>query len=151
VRPLLSSVTVDLPRQQVFEFLDVLANHVTFTDHFLVDWTFSGPAAGVGAAARLRPALPGPPAWTELRVLESEAPVRTVEETTSAGGRRRSRGTYRLTEDGDRTLVEFSLEQVVMPPLDRLTAPLTRRWLQRGNDRAMARLAEVIASKRRTG
>jgi hypothetical protein len=151
MRPLVSSVTVDMPREQVFDFLDVLANHEAFTDHYLVDWTVGGPESGVGATARLRPSLPGPAVWMEMRVVDSQAPARIVEESTSAGGRRLSRGSFLLTETGGRTTVKFSFEQVRLLPLDRLFAPLMRRWLQRGNDRAMRRLAEITRSTSRSG
>lgn len=39
------SVAVPQSPQEVFAFLDVLANHQAFTDHFLLDWELSGPRA----------------------------------------------------------------------------------------------------------
>ena len=66
MKPIHVSVRVDRPREEVFAFLDVLANHEQFCDHMLVDWSFSGPAAGVGARARMRANAPGPkdgPTW----------------------------------------------------------------------------------------
>ena len=53
-------VKVPQPRDEVFAFLDVLANHEPFTDHVLVDWSFDGPQAGVGAKARMRANVRGP-------------------------------------------------------------------------------------------
>jgi hypothetical protein len=108
VQPITVSVQVGRPRDEVFAFLDDLGNHERFTDHMLVDWTLSGPATGVGAKARMRAPLPGPKDWLELEVLESVAPVRTVEETVGAKGRRRTRGTYTLEEAPDGgTLIRF--------------------------------------------
>jgi hypothetical protein len=46
MKPISVSVRVDRPREDVFAFLDVLADHAQFTDHMLVDWSFDGPAAG---------------------------------------------------------------------------------------------------------
>jgi len=147
MKPITVSVRVDRPREEVFSFLDVLANHEAFTDHMLVDWTLSGQPAGVGARARMRAPLPGPKDWLELEVLESEAPVRTVEETVGAKGRRRTRGTYVLDAlPGGGTLVRFELAFVEVPRRERLFAPLLRGWLARANAKAMERLGETLAA-----
>src|SRR5206468_2406404 len=92
------SVAVDRPRDEVYEYLDVLANHEAFCDHFLSDWSASGPAGGVGAKVRVKAKAPGPETWIDIEVVEAVPPVRTVERGTSAGGRRRTRGSYTLTE-----------------------------------------------------
>jgi len=149
MRPITVCVRVERPREAVFAFLDELGNHEVFTDHMLVDWTLSGPRAGVGARARMRAPLPGPKDWLELEVLESEAPVRTVEETVGARGRRRTRGTYTLDAlPGGATLVRFELAFVQVPLHERLLAPLLRGWLQRANAKAMERLPAALAADR---
>jgi Polyketide cyclase / dehydrase and lipid transport len=141
MKPITVSVVVDRPREEVFTHLDVLANHEAFTDHFLQDWTLSGPPAGVGAKARLRSRND----WMDLEVLESQAPVRTVERTVGAGGKRVTRGTYTLTEQpGGRTLVEFELVYEQGPASERMAAPLVRAMLRRANERTMERLREVL-------
>ena len=141
MKPITVSVVVDRPREEVFDHLDVLANHEAFTDHFLQDWTLSGPAAGVGAKARFRSRND----WMDLEVLESQAPVRTVERTVGAGGKRVTRGTYTLTEQPDgRTLVEFELVYEQGPASERMAAPLVRSILRRANERSMERLREVL-------
>jgi hypothetical protein len=145
MKPIIASIRVDRPREEVFAFLDVLPNHVRFTDHMLVDWSFSGSPAGVGSKSRMRAALPGPKDWMDLEVIESRAPETTVEETVSAKGKRRTRGTYTLDElPGGATRVRFELAWLRATLLDRLLAPFSRRWLQRGNDKAMRRLAETL-------
>ena len=141
MKPITVSVVVDRPREEVFAHLDVLANHEAFTDHFMHDFTFSGPAAGVGAKARFRTR---PNDWMDLEVLESEAPARTVERTVGAGGKRVTRGTYTLTELGGRTRVEFELVYEQGPASERMAGPLVHRLLQRANERAMERLREVL-------
>jgi Polyketide cyclase / dehydrase and lipid transport len=145
MKPISSSVRVERPRDEVFAFLDVLANHPQFTDHMLVDWSFAGPREGVGSKSHMRPALPGPKDWMDLEVLESRAPETTVEETVSAKGKRRTRGTYTLEElpDGG-THVRFELVWLRATLLDRMLAPISRGWLQRGNDKAMQRLGETL-------
>jgi hypothetical protein len=147
MKPITASVRVERPRDEVFAYLDVLANHVGFTDHMLVDWSFAGPTSGVGAKARMRAALPGPKDWMELEVIESRAPITTVEETVSAKGRRRTRGAYVLDELPDgATDVRFELAWVKPTILDRLLSPITRGWLRRGNEKAMVRLGERLAT-----
>jgi hypothetical protein len=142
MKPITVSVVVDRPREEVFAHLDVLANHEAFTDHFMHDFSFSGPAAGVGAKARFRTR---PNDWMDLEVLESEAPVRSVERTVGAGGKRVTRGTYTLTERPDgRTLVEFELVYEQGPASERVAAPLVRSILRRANERSMERLREVL-------
>ena len=37
MKPVSVSVRIDRPREDVFSFLDVLANHAQFTDHMLVE------------------------------------------------------------------------------------------------------------------
>ena len=63
MRPVTVSIDVPQDREEVFDFLDVLANHEQFTDHFLRDWSLQGPARGVGARARMRVKSPGPDDW----------------------------------------------------------------------------------------
>ena len=91
MNPVIATVTVPQSREDVFDFIDVLANHEGFTDHFLVDWETSGPRSGVGARARMRVKKPGPPDWLEMQVVSGERHTTTVEESASARGRRRTR------------------------------------------------------------
>jgi hypothetical protein len=37
VKPIIVTTHLDKPREEVFAFLDVMANHERFTDHMLVD------------------------------------------------------------------------------------------------------------------
>ena len=146
MKPITVSTVVDRPREEVYEHLDVLANHEAFCDHFLTDWSASGPASGVGAQVRVKAKAPGPETWIDIEVIEARAPERTVENATSAGGRRRTRGTYTLSElPGDRTRVEFELAYEAAPAYERPALPLMRPWLRRANERALERLAEQLA------
>jgi uncharacterized membrane protein len=146
MKPIQVSVSVDRPREAVYEYLDVLANHEAFCDHFLTDWSASGPAAGVGARVHVKAKAPGPETWIDIEVIEAVAPERTVERGTSAGGRRRTRGTYTFTElPGHRTLIEFELVYEAAPAYERAALPLMRPWLRRANEKAMERLAEQLA------
>ncbi len=146
MNPIVVSVQVDRPREEVFAFLDVLSNHEPFTDHMLVDWSYEGPAAGVGARARLRANLPGPKDWVDMEVVSAKAPEMIVEESVGAKGRRRTRGTYTLRSlPGGGTDVQFELRYLEGPLVERIVQPFLRVWLKRVNARAMTRLGETLA------
>ena len=142
------SVSVDVPnsREDVYEFLDVLANHESFTDHLMDRWEFSGPRAGVDAKAKARVRAPGSNEIISIEVVEAEPPYRIVEESVGARGGRRTRGTYTLEElpDGG-TRISFELAWLEAPRLERIGAPLTRAFIHRANGKAMRRLAKVLA------
>jgi len=141
MNPITVAVTIDRRPEEVYEHLIVLANHEAFCDHFLRDWTLSGPAAGVGARARARAATPGPADWIDIELVEAHAPERIVETTVGAKGRRRTRGTWTLRPRGEAaTDVTFEIVTEQAPAVERLLAPLSRAWLKRGNARALERL-----------
>jgi len=146
MKPVIVSTTVQRPVSEVYEFLDLLANHEGFLDHMLVDWTFSGPRRGVGARARARANTVGSQDWTEFDVVEAEPPRRIVEQGVGAGGKRHTRGTYRLEElpDGG-TRVSFELEWLQSSRAERLAPPLIRAFVRRSNGKAMSRLAKQLS------
>jgi uncharacterized protein YndB with AHSA1/START domain len=146
MKPISVTATVDRPREEVFAFLDALGNHEQFTDHFLRDWTLSGPAAGVGARARFHVHAGGRVEPVELEVVERTAPVRTVERTVGAKGRRVTRGTFTLEAlPGGRTQVTFELVYERVPASERLASPLVRSIMRRENARALERLRSLLA------
>ncbi|HKA67348.1 MAG TPA: SRPBCC family protein [Solirubrobacterales bacterium] len=145
MKPVAVSATVVKPREEVYEFLDVLANHEGFMDHLFVDWSFSGPARGVGARARARVSAPGSREWAEFEVVEAERPERIVEEGVSSAGKRRTRGTYRLEElPGGGTKISFQLAWTLVPRSERLVPALARLFVRRANGKAMRRLARQL-------
>lgn len=145
MKPVAVEAEVGKPPAEVFEFLDVLANHQRFLDHYLVDWRFSGPERGVGAKARARVDAPGSQDHFEFEVTEAEAPRRIVEQGVSSGGKRRTRGTYRLEPvRGGGTKVEFELAFEELPRSERIAPFLTRAFARRVNAKAMRRLAKLL-------
>ena len=144
------SVSVEVPNSphEVYEFLDVLANHERFTDHFMVDWQLSGPERGVGAKANVRVKATVEKDWTDIEVVEADADRRIVEEATGGpSAKRRTRGTYLLEPlpDGG-TRISFELEFLQLPAGERLMGPLNRAYVKRVNGKAMKRLAERLAT-----
>jgi hypothetical protein len=80
-----------------------------------------------------------------MEVVKGEEPVTIAEESVSAGGRRRTRGTYTLGElPGGGTNVQFELAFLEALAADRIAAPLLRGWLKRANEKAMRRLRETL-------
>jgi uncharacterized protein YndB with AHSA1/START domain len=145
LNPVTVTAGIARPREEVFEFLDDLSNHAGFLDHFLVDWKFSGPARGVGAKGTARVSAPGGQDWIEFEVVDSDRPERIVEEGVGAKGKRRTRGTYYLSDRPDGgTDVAFKLEWLEVPRAERLAPPLTRLFVRRTNGKALRRLKKQL-------
>ena len=147
MRPVQVSIDVPRSREDVYDFLDVMANHEPFTNHMMRDWTFGGPPSGVGSKARLTAFVAGRTDTVDMEVIEAERPGRTVERSISAKGKRVTTGTYTLAElpDGG-TRVTFTFAWQQAPLGDRLIPPLTRAVARRGNERAMRRLAGQLTA-----
>lgn len=139
-------MSVDVPRarEDVYDFLDVLANHELFTGHMFRDWRCEGPARGVGAKARVTAVAAGRTEALDVEVIEAERPTRSVERNVGASGRVAT-GTYTLAElPGGGTRVTFESAWLRVPRGEALAAPLVRAVVRRGNKRAMKRLAEQL-------
>jgi multidrug efflux pump subunit AcrA (membrane-fusion protein) len=145
MKPITVSTTVQRPRDEVFAHLDVLANHVPFNDHYMADPELSGPATGAGGRMHARILAPGRSQRFDLETITAQAPDLLVERTVAAGGKRRTRGTYRLAEAGaEATTVTFELVVEAEPAIDKPLAPLARRWMAKQLQRAMDRLKEQV-------
>jgi uncharacterized protein YndB with AHSA1/START domain len=147
------TVATDVPRpvDEVFEYLDVMANHEPFNDHLMRDWELSGPSRGIGSRARVHVRALGIRDVIDIEVMDAERPVRIVERNTAAKAGRVGQGTYTLRPNADGgTHIEFEYRWLVAPLLDRLTAPFVRSYLRRNNTTAMRRLAELLTTQRGT-
>jgi hypothetical protein len=148
VKPVTVSIDVPNSPQEVYGFLEVLGNHETFMDHFMVDWELSGPKRGVGAKANVRVKATGEKDWTDVEIVEADSGRRLVESTLGGSrGKRRTRGTYLLEPlpDGG-TAISFELEFLELPTGEKLMGPLNRAYVRRVNRKAMKRLAECLAA-----
>ena len=143
------TVTVDVPqpRDEVYAFLDVMANHESFTDHLLTNWRLSGPATGVGAKAAVTAKAGGVSDEATFEVIEVAEGRMIRERNWASKGRRVATGTYVLSDlpDGG-THVEFTFAFEQVPGREKPLVPLMRRMIRKGNERAMTRLAEQLAS-----
>lgn len=145
LKPVAVCIDVPQPRPAVFAFLDVMANHERFTDHILVDWSYSGPPRGVGAKAHVHTKAGAVRDEADIEVVSARAPERIVERNVSAKGRRVAHGTYELAElPGGGTRVSFTYSWEQTPVADRVLAPVVRAVLRRANTRALQRLASLL-------
>jgi ribosome-associated toxin RatA of RatAB toxin-antitoxin module len=142
------TVSIDVPQtpEQVYDFLDVMAHHERFTDHYLTDWRYSGPGRGIGSCATVTVALGGTKTDVTIEVVEADPPRRIVERNVSAAGRRLAHGTYTiepLRTGGSRVSFTYAWERA--PLADRLLAPVVRATIRRANRTVMQRLATELA------
>src|SRR3954469_15200972 len=75
-KPVTVSVEVPQDRESVFDFLDVMANHESFTDHLMRDWELSGPERGVGSKARVHQRALGISDTSDIKVPLDPRPAR---------------------------------------------------------------------------
>src|SRR3954468_6254074 len=94
------TVSIDVPqrRSEVYAFLDVMANHESFTDHMLTNWRVSGPASGVGAKATVTAKAGGVSDEATFEVIEAEPDRMIRERNWASKGRRVATGTYLLSD-----------------------------------------------------
>ncbi|MFD5651288.1 SRPBCC family protein [Streptomyces sp. NPDC127039] len=146
MKPVTVRVAVPQTPEQVYDFLDVMAHHERFTDHYLSGWRCGGPARGIGSRAAVTATLGGRRTDVDIEVVEAEAPRRIVERNISAAGRRVAHGTYEV--EAPRTggaRVSFTYSWVRAPLADRLLAPVVRMTMRRANRTVMRRLADELA------
>jgi uncharacterized protein YndB with AHSA1/START domain len=149
VDPVSVSILVSAPRETVFDYLQDIANHSEFTDHFLVDWRLTRiDSVGRGAGARFRIKAPGNRfSWADVTLAEVDRPHRIVEVgRTGKNNRIRTLGVYELSPaTAGTTRVRFTLETVPATFSDRLLERLGgRRWVKRKNARALRRLRAIL-------
>jgi uncharacterized protein YndB with AHSA1/START domain len=143
--PVTVTVEVARPRQEVFEYVDVLANHERWMDHLFKDWSFEGPRRGVGAIATAQVDAPSARERVSFEVVESTAPERIVEAGESAHGKRETRGTYRFTErEGGGTRIEFEYEWLKTPRTERIAPFVSRAFMARANGKSLKKLAALL-------
>lgn len=143
------SIVISAPREQVFDYLQDIANHPEFTDHYLVDWRLTREdSVGRGAGARFRVKAPGNRfSWADSTFVEVVAPRRIVEVgRTGKGNRVRTLGVYDLAPaPGGATRVQFTLETQTSVLSDRMLEAFGgRAWLRRKNEKAMRRLRSIL-------
>jgi uncharacterized protein YndB with AHSA1/START domain len=149
VDPVTVSIVVSASRERVFDYLQDIANHSEFTDHYLVDWHLTRiDSVGRGAGARFRVKAPGSRfSWADVTFTEVDRPYRIVEVgRTGKDNRIRTLGVYDLVPAAaGSTRVRFTVETIPATLSDRLLEGLgARAWTRRKSGRAMRRLRTII-------
>jgi carbon monoxide dehydrogenase subunit G len=139
-----STIDVDRSPADVYELLDDLSAHQSFTDHYISGWEVSGPARGVGATAKVK--VKG--GKSEITVVES-TPTRIVEHGRGGpAGRWATTGTYELAPNGE-TGTHVTFRNTIDAPTgpERFIAARVLRTLQRDNDKALERLRQKLVDR----
>jgi Polyketide cyclase / dehydrase and lipid transport len=145
IKPVEVSIHVPHECAEVFDFLDVMANHEQFTDHMLLDWSYSGPPRGIGSKAQVSTKVAGRRDTIIIEVISAKRPRSIVERNVGAKGRRIGTGTYTLEPlSSGGTRIGFVYAWQSAPMSERLAAPLVRAYVKRGNAVSMRRLAELL-------
>jgi uncharacterized protein YndB with AHSA1/START domain len=150
VDPVTVTVTIDRPREEVFDYLADIANHPEFSDHYLKQWHLTRiDSVGQGAGARFRVDAPLQRfSWADMTFVAVERPHRIV--AVGRGGKfNRIRTTAIWTLDpapGGGTELEYMIESEPALPTDRLVEALSgqRRWFKRKVRKAMRRLQSIL-------
>jgi uncharacterized protein YndB with AHSA1/START domain len=149
VDPLEVAVTIARPRREVFAYLQDIANHAEFTDHYLIRWhLLREDTIGMGAGARFQlKARYKRYTWADATFTEVQEP-RLIVERGRAGKYNRilTRGVYELeeTHGGASTHVTFSFETKPKLLSDRIQELGSRGWLKRKNKKALKRLRSIL-------
>ena len=144
--PVKVSVDVSQPIDDVYAFLDVMANHEPFTNHMMRDWSYSGPASGVGSKAQVKAKAFGVTETIDIEVVDASAPTSIVERNKAHRSGRVGQGTYALAAlPNGGTHIEFEYRWIVAPLMDRAMSPFVRTYMRRANAKAMQRLAGTLA------
>jgi uncharacterized protein YndB with AHSA1/START domain len=155
VDPVTLEVTIDRPREEVFDYLSDVANHPEFTDHYLKDWRLTRvSSSGTGAGARYRVDKRfNRFGWEDFTLIEVQRPWRIA--AAGRGGkynRIKTFQTWELDPVGDGTRVEWTFETEPALPTDRFIESLgRRRWARRKARRALKRLQSILEEGRGAG
>jgi uncharacterized protein YndB with AHSA1/START domain len=150
VDPVTASITIDAPRQEVFDYLQDIANHPEFTDHYLVDWRLTREdSVGRGAGARFRIKGHGPGQrfnWGDVTFVDVQPPHKIVEVGRRGKFNRiRTVGAWELADGPNGTThVRFTLETEPRTRSDRIAESLGQRRLRRKSARALRRLRSIL-------
>jgi uncharacterized protein YndB with AHSA1/START domain len=149
VDPLTISTVISAPREEVFDYLQDIANHAEFTDHFLREWHLTRiDSVGRGAGARFRVDAPlNRFGWAEATFAEVERPHRIVEVgRTGKNNRIRTLGVWQLDPGpAGATRVSFTIQTWPAKLSDRLMESFgARGWMRRKHHRALRRLRAIL-------
>jgi Polyketide cyclase / dehydrase and lipid transport len=152
MRPVSARISIDAPRERVFDQISDLSLRPAFTDHFLIDYRLGRvDPVGPGAAARFRLRSSG--AWLDT-VIDDDSERPHIVREHGHGGRSNRVPVYTVWElaegpaaDSSEVTVTFWTEP--SQTLDKLRELLGgARYLRRDWRRALARLRDLAENER---
>jgi uncharacterized protein YndB with AHSA1/START domain len=155
VDPVELNITIDRPREEVFEYLADIANHPEFTDHYLKHWRLTRiDSYGPGAGARYKMDAPFQRfGWSDLTFIQVEAPRNIV--AVGRGGkfnRIKTYASWTLEPASGGTRVEFVFETEPKLATDRLVEAFGfRGWFKRKSGKGLRRLRSILEDNERRG
>jgi uncharacterized membrane protein len=148
VDPVTSTVTIDQPHDVVFRYLEDVANHAEFTDHYLKDFRLTREdSIGVGAGARFRVDAPlNRFSWADVTVSEATPRAIVLRGRTGKYNRIRYVTRYELEPQGaSGTVVSLTTEtEPPKLPSDKLMEAIARGWFKRKQAKAARRLRSIL-------
>jgi uncharacterized protein YndB with AHSA1/START domain len=158
VDPVEHTITIDRPREEVFEYLADIANHPEFCDHYLTDWHLTREdsyGTGAGARFRIKQPIRSRYAWGDSTFVDVRAPY-LIQERGRAGKYNRvlTRGVYELADAGSGTTrVSFTLETKPKLPSDKMAefGGFGRIWMKRKTRKGLDRLRAIFEEGRERG
>jgi uncharacterized protein YndB with AHSA1/START domain len=146
--PVTATISIDVPRERVFEVVADLANRPAFCDHFAREYHLQRlESRGIGAAARYHAEARGFPIWLETVITELEPPHRIVERGHGSRADRMAVGTAWELVDGPgaTTEVEVAFWFEADSPIDAAKAKLgAERWYRKQWTTALRRLRDLL-------
>ena len=143
--PISLTISIDAPRERVFDFICDLGVRDSWTDHFATEFRLERiPAQGAGAAARFRGDAPAGVRYMVTVIAEADRPFRVVEH--GRGGRLDHipiRTVWEL-EEGPTTTVTLTFWTVPPSAFDHAREFGRSRWWRRRWNKALRRMQELI-------
>jgi hypothetical protein len=148
--PVSTTIVIDRPREDVFDFVCDLANRESFCDHFIFELRLERlESSGAGAAARFRVEPPLSKLWMETVIDEADRP-HLIHERGHCGRLDRipaSTAWELVSGPGGATELRLTFWTEPSHPLDRAREMLgAARWWRRRWARALRRLRELLES-----
>jgi len=147
VGPISLTISIDAPRERVFDFICDLGIRESWIDHFASEFRLARIAAqGKGAAARFRIDAPAGVRYMETVIAEADRPFRVVEH--GRGGRfdRMPIRTVWELEEGPTTTVRLTFWTAPSSVFDRVRELGRTRWWRRRWSKSLRRMQELIES-----
>jgi uncharacterized protein YndB with AHSA1/START domain len=147
VGPFSLQISIDAPRERVFDFICDLAVRPSWTDHFAHEYRLERiAAAGRGAAARFRVDAPAGIRYMETVIVETDRPYRVVE--NGRGGRLDRVPMRFVWELAGGPITEVTLTFWTEPPgmFDRARELGRERWWRRRLGKGLRRMRDLIES-----